>query len=368
MIAELVSVEWGSKHANEGSEVKSLGFLSFGHWSKGAGSRIRTASDAILATIDLAVAAEEVGMDGAWIRVHHFEQNLSSPFPLLAAMAARTSRIELGTGVINMRYENPLYMAELAATADLISGGRLQLGVSRGSPEVVADGPGAFGYPLLAGKAPVADAAERIALFRRAIAGEGVAEPSTTPYGHMPHLVDGLLPISPLSPGLAERIWYGAGTIESAKRVGELGMNLMSSTLILEATGESLGVIQARQIEAYREALRTAGHTHEPRVSVSRSILPITTAEDNAYFGSIELQESMGQGGDQVGIIDNTRATFGRTYVGAPDKIAAELAQDEGIAAADTLLITVPNQIGVEHNSHSFEVIVRDVAPALGWR
>jgi alkanesulfonate monooxygenase SsuD/methylene tetrahydromethanopterin reductase-like flavin-dependent oxidoreductase (luciferase family) len=348
--------------------VKNLGFLSFGHWSKGAGSRVRTASDSILATIDLAVAAEEVGMDGAWIRVHHFEQNLSSPFPLLAAMAARTSRIELGTGVINMRYENPLYMAELAGTADLISAGRLQLGVSRGSPEVVADGPGTFGYPLPAGKIPVEDAAERIALFRRAIAGEGVAEPSPTPYGQMPVLVDGLLPVSPVSPGLAERIWYGAGSVESARRVGELGMNLMSSTLVLEATGEPLGTIQARQIEAYRDAFKAAGHKHEPRVSVSRSILPITTAEDNAYFGAIELQESTGEGGDQIGIIDNTRATFGRTYVGAPDKIAAELANDEGIAAADTLLITVPSQIGVEHNAHSFEVIVKDVAPTLGWR
>lgn len=348
--------------------MKNLGFLSFGHWSKGAGSRVRTASESILATIDLAVAAEEVGMDGAWIRVHHFEQNLSSPFPLLAAMAARTSRIELGTGVINMRYENPLYMAELAGTADLISGGRLQLGVSRGSPEVVADGPGTFGYPLPEGKLPVVDAAERIALFRRAVSGEGVAAPSPTPYGHMPHLVDGLLPIVPVSPGLSERIWYGAGNTESAKRVGELGMNLMSSTLILEATGESLGVIQARQIAVYRDAFKAAGHKHEPRVSVSRSILPITTAEDNAYFGAIELQESMGGGGDQIGIIDNSRATFGRTYVGAPDKIAAELAQDEGVAAADTLLITVPNQIGVEHNRHTFEVLVKDVAPAVGWR
>jgi len=348
--------------------VKNLGFLSFGHWSRGAGSRIRSASDSVLATIDLAVAAEEVGMDGAWIRVHHFEQNLSSPFPLLSAMAARTSRIELGTGVINMRYENPLYMAELAGTADLVSAGRLQLGVSRGSPEVVADGPGAFGYPLPEGKLPVEDAAERIAVFRRAIAGKGVAEPSPAPYGNMPHLVDGLLSIVPVSPGLSERIWYGAGSIESAKRVGELGMNLMSSTLVLEATGEPFGTIQARQIEAYREAFKAAGHGREPRVSVSRSILPITTAEDNAYFGAIELEESMGGGGDQIGIIDNTRATFGRTYVGAPDKIAAELAKDEGIAAADTLLITVPSQIGVEHNAHSFEVIVKDVAPAVGWR
>ena len=280
MIAAPASVDQGHLHVNEGPAVKNLGFLSFGHWSRGAGSRIRSASDSVLATIDLAVAAEEVGMDGAWIRVHHFEQNLSSPFPLLSAMAARTSRIELGTGVINMRYENPLYMAELAGTADLVSAGRLQLGVSRGSPEVVADGPGAFGYPLPDGKLPVEDAAERIAKFRRAIAGMGVAEPSPAPYGNMPHLVDGLLAIVPVSPGLSERIWYGAGNIESAKRVGELGMNLMSSTLVLEATGEPFGTISlvpATNIRGENATClpRSALAVVEPH---SRSTLPCTTA------------------------------------------------------------------------------------------
>src|SRR5690606_23697639 len=157
-----------------------------GHWSRGAGSQHPTAAESVRGHIDLAVAAEEAGFDGAWIRVHHYEQNLSSPFPLLAAMGARTERLELRTGVINMRYEHPLYMAALAATAALVSGGRLQLGVSRGSPETVEDGPGSFGYPLPEGKLPVEDAAERIALFRRAIAGEGIAEPSSQPYGHLP--------------------------------------------------------------------------------------------------------------------------------------------------------------------------------------
>ena len=107
---------------------------------------VRSASDALLQSIELAVAAEEVGADGAYYRVHHFAQQLASPFPLLAAAAARTSRIELGTAVIDMRYENPLYMAEDAGAADLISGGRLQLGISRGSPEQVIDGFRYFGH------------------------------------------------------------------------------------------------------------------------------------------------------------------------------------------------------------------------------
>src|ERR1700748_3546894 len=126
--------------------MKKIGFLSFGHWSPGAGSRPRSASDVLLLSIDLAVAAEELGADGAYVRVHHFARQLASPFPLLAAIGAQTSRIEIGTAVIDMRYENPLYMAEDAGAADLIAGGRLQLGLSRGSPEQVIDGWRHFGY------------------------------------------------------------------------------------------------------------------------------------------------------------------------------------------------------------------------------
>ncbi len=126
--------------------MKKIGFLSFGHWSDTRGSATRSASDVLLQSIDLAVAAEELGADGAYFRVHHFARQLASPFPLLAAVGARTSRIEIGTGVIDMRYENPFYMVEDAGSADLISRGRLQLGLSRGSPEQVIEGWRHFGY------------------------------------------------------------------------------------------------------------------------------------------------------------------------------------------------------------------------------
>lgn len=114
--------------------TKKIGFLSFGHWSASPGSQAQTASDVLHQSIDLAVAAEELGADGAYFRVHHFARQLGSPFPLLAAVGARTNSIEIGTGVIDMRYENPMYMAEDAGAADLISDGRLQLGISRGIP------------------------------------------------------------------------------------------------------------------------------------------------------------------------------------------------------------------------------------------
>ena len=128
------------------SEMKKIGFLSFGHWSEHPSYQARTASDTLLQSIDLAVAAEEIGLDGAYFRVHHFARQLASPFPLLSAIGAKTSKIEIGTGVIDMRYENPLYMVEDAGAADLISGGRLQLGISRGSPEQVIEGWRYFGF------------------------------------------------------------------------------------------------------------------------------------------------------------------------------------------------------------------------------
>ncbi|WNM24713.1 LLM class flavin-dependent oxidoreductase [Demequina capsici] len=331
--------------------MRNVGFLSFGWWSAAPGSKVRTAKDVMDDTIRLAEAAEDAGMDGAWMRVHHFEQNTSSPFPLLAAMGARTSRIELGTGVINMRYENPLYMAEAAATADLVSGGRLQLGVSRGSPESPADGPGTFGYPLADGMTPAEDSARRIAQFREAISGAGVAVPGA--HAHVP--AGRLLPIQPQSPGLSERIWYGAGGNDSARRVGELGMHLMSSTLVAEATGEPLGVVQQRQIEIFRQAWRDAGHAGEPRVSVSRSIMPIIDDATRMYFGPQLERDLMGANRDQIGELDSAVSTFGKTYVGDLDKIERELRDDPAVMSADTLLVTVPNQLGADFNRVTFD-------------
>ena len=156
--------------------MKKIGFLSFGHWSSSPGSHTRSASDALLQSIDLAVAAEELGADGAYFRVHHFARQLGSPFPLLAAVGARTSRIEIGTAVIDMRYENPLYMAEDAGAADLISGGRLQLGISRGSPEQVIEGWRYFGYQPQEGQT---DAAEPDVLIQQLKEDEAIAAADT---------------------------------------------------------------------------------------------------------------------------------------------------------------------------------------------
>ena len=347
--------------------MKKIGFLSFGHWTPHPTSQAQSASDVLLQSIDLAVAAEEVGADGAYFRVHHFARQLASPFPLLAAAGAKTSRIELGTGVIDMRYENPLYMAEDAGAADLISEGRLQLGISRGSPEQVVDGWRYFGY----GSEPDASAAgdgdpsgaqmgrQKAEVLLEVLKGEGFAQPSPRPMFPNP---PGLLRIEPHSEGLRDRIWWGAGSDSTARWAAELGMNLMSSTLKEDESGEPFHVQQRKQIEVLREAWKDAGHEREPRVSISRSIFALVNDLDRAYFG----QDAESR--DQVGQIDNFRAIFGRSYAAEPDQLIEQLRQDEAIAAADTLLLTVPNQLGVDYNAHVLESILTHVAPGLGWR
>ncbi len=337
--------------------VKRIGFLSFGHWQDVPGSLVHTAKDALLQSIELAVAAEEVGVSGAYVRVHHFARQLASPFPLLAAMAARTSTIELGTAVIDMRYENPLYMAEEAAAADLISGGRLQLGISRGSPEPALDGAAAFGHVPAEGQTDADMARAHTEVFRMAIAGTPVVR------GNPQTGAAGRLAIQPQSAGLSDRIWWGAGTRATAVWTAEQGMNLMSSTLLTEDTGVPFDELQAEQIGMFRDAWKAAGHDREPRVSVSRSILPLIDDETRRYFGLRAQADAK----DQVGHLDaETIARFGRSYIGEPDKIAAELAQDAAVRDADTVLVTVPNQLGVDFNARILAAIVKDIAPALG--
>jgi alkanesulfonate monooxygenase SsuD/methylene tetrahydromethanopterin reductase-like flavin-dependent oxidoreductase (luciferase family) len=339
--------------------MKHIGFLSFGHWTPSPQSQTRTASDALLQSIELAVAAEELGADGAYFRVHHFARQLGSPFPLLAACGARTKRIEIGTAVIDMRYENPLYMAEDAGAADLIAGGRLQLGISRGSPEQVIDGWRHFGYAPGDGLTDADMARRHAEVFLEVIRGEGFARPNPRPMFPNP---PGLLRLEPFSAGLRERIWWGAGTNATAQWAAKLAMNLQSSTLKIDESGKPFHVQQAEQIRLYKAAWQEAGHTRTPRVSVSRSLFALVNGQDRMYFGRDRSE-------DQIGFLGGSeRAIFGRSYAAEPDVLIDELKQDEAIAEADTLLLTVPNQLGVDYNAHVIEMILKHVAPGLGWR
>ena len=339
--------------------MKSIGFLSFGHWNPSPHSGTRTASDALLQSIDLAVAAEEVGADGAYFRVHHFARQLGSPFPLLAAAGAKTKRIEIGTAVIDMRYENPLYMVEDAGAADLIAGGRLQLGISRGSPEQVIDGFRHFGYVPAEGQTDADMARGHAEVFLELLSGKGFAQPN-------PRLMlcqdRGVWRRGGTWQGAREGIGWGGASRPTVQWAAKMGMNLQSSTLVFDESGKPFHIQQAEQIRAYKAAWKEAGHSRTPRISVSRSIFPLVNDMDRVYFGGDSSE-------DHFGYIEPTkRAAFGRSYADEPDRLIEQLRGDEGIQEADTLLLTVPNQLGVAYNAHVIESVVKLVAPALGWR
>jgi alkanesulfonate monooxygenase SsuD/methylene tetrahydromethanopterin reductase-like flavin-dependent oxidoreductase (luciferase family) len=258
-----------------------------------------------------------------------------------------------------MRYENPHYMVEDAGAADLIAGGRLQLGISRGSPEQVIDGFHYFGYAPEPGQTDADMARHRTEEFLELLRGKGFAQPNPRPMFPNP---PGLLRLEPHSEGLRDRIWWGAATNATAAWAAKLGMNLQSSTLKFDETGEPFHIQQAAQIRAFRAAWKEAGHTRTPRVSVSRSIFALTDERDHLYFGRNDE-------GDKIGFIEqDKRAIFGRTYAAEPDVLIGQLKEDEAIAEADTLLLTVPNQLGVDYNAHVMEAILTTIAPALGWR
>lgn len=334
--------------------AKKIGFLTFGHYRNTVGARVGTAADALHQTVDLAVAAEELGIDGAWLRVHHFGQSLASPIPTLATIGAKTSTIDLGTGVIDMRYENPAHLAEQAGITDLLTGGRLQLGVSRGTPLPAIDALQVFGSNLPADTDHTADARDRVERLRRAIAGEPIARTSAS-------AVAPDVRIEPVSAGLPERIWWGSGSPTSSVWAGEQGMNLLSSMILLADDGRPFHVQQADQFRGYRDARARSGATTPGRIAVLRSVFPITSDDDARYFGRHDERA------DGSGALDGNVVRTGPTLAGPPEELVRRLGDDDAVQEADYVLFAVPNQLGVRYNSHLLENLV-SIANDAGWK
>lgn len=342
--------------------MKYFGFLSFGHYSSG-GQQGPSASDMMRIHLDLAQAADEIGVNVASFRVHHFVPQAAAPMPLLGAIAGATKRIEVGTGVIDMRYENPLYLAEEAAALDQLSGGRVVLGLSRGAPEVATRGWEAFGYRSQ--KPDGSDLARaHFEKFLAAIDGEPMAEAAPLEQQYPCMFQPGTpLPVFPHSQGLRRRIYWGSGTHRTAEQAARDGVNLMSSTLVSETNHDTLGAIQAEQIQRYRATWQEAGHGWEPRVSISRSIFPLVSPADHELFGRQATSV------DQVGYLPEAgKATFGRSYAAEPDVLIKQLQQDPAIKEADTLLLTLPTGMGADVNIGILQNFAEHVAPALGWQ
>ncbi|PRQ12435.1 alkane 1-monooxygenase [Corynebacterium sp. 13CS0277] len=343
--------------------MKAFGFLSFGHYGHGTGIGDPDAKTSLQDALDITIGADELGVNGAYWRVHHFARQAASPIAMLAAAGARTKNIEVGTGVIDMRYENPLMLAEDIATLDLLLDQRIAIGVSRGSPEPAKRGWEAFGYTGSTDPRGADIAYSHFDQFLSAIKGEGQADLDASGYilGTPPS--GPRLRIEPHSPGVEKRIWWGAGSRQTAIWAAQQGVNLMSSTLLTETEdGKNFSQLQNEQIELYRRTWKEAGHDFTPRVSVSRSIFPIVDAADAKLFGRA------GEAHDSIGIIDGLHSTFGKTYAAEPDVLIEQLLDDEAVMNADTLMLTIPSNYGVDLNLKILENFATHVAPALGWR
>jgi len=336
-----------------------LGFLSFIPNPYGPEHAARALEDGI----GLFEWAEQLGYDIGWIRVRHFEQFPSSPLTFLSAVGQRTSRIRLGTGVIPLRYEDPIRLAEDAATVDLLSDGRLELGLSSGIPQFASILDPVFGESE---RSFGAESQHRLERLRSALAGVPLAHSGK---GFMSIPADTELTVTPAAPGLADRLWYGPGSLASAVRTGEQGLDIHVSTLNAEETGDSFSVGQAKQLRAYRAAFATtdAAATRSPRVAAGRIILPAVAPGDLEPYA--EFMRGYEDRMDAVGRPKDGAAPmrFDIVHAGEPARIIDELMADEALEEITELTLTLPAPGGIEAHRRTLELVAEHIAPALGW-
>ncbi|NAZ76097.1 LLM class flavin-dependent oxidoreductase [Kineococcus sp. T13] len=337
-----------------------LGFLTFVPDHGGPGGPAAALRDGLR----LVQHAEGLGYDSAWVRVRHHEPFLSSPMTFFAAASQVTDRIHLGTGVIPMRYEDPVRLAEDAATVDLLSGGRLELGLSNGIPPLAAS------LDVIHGASPrgfAGEAQHRLEVLRAAIAGQPLAR-AAAQYMDVP--AGGELVVTPHAAGLSDRLWYGAGSERTAVRAGEQGFDLQVSTLNTEETGEAFDVVQARQIRSYRKAFAGAGHEgrRRARASIGRIVLPFLDARDEqVHHDFVE--------GYRAGMTDDGRPTgdspfpvrYSPILSGDPDSIVERLLADAALPETDGLVIVLPAEGDVTAHERVLTIVAERVAPHLGW-
>jgi alkanesulfonate monooxygenase SsuD/methylene tetrahydromethanopterin reductase-like flavin-dependent oxidoreductase (luciferase family) len=319
------------------------------------------AADGLRDGIELFRAGEQLGYDAGWAYQRHFDNYMAAPLVFLPVVAQHTTRITLGTAIVGMRYEAPILMAEAAGTADLLTNGRLQLGL----------GTGMGGFDVVFAQEPNDgrdQSQAKLELFMRGIRGEPVGVVNE-PAGMLTAGVQ--LTVRPTSPTLPERVWYGAGSVASAERIGRQGLRLMTST-ILTGRFDDYGVEQARLIEAYRDAY--TGST-PPRVAVSRSILPTTSAESGRRYAAYDHERRMqGPGASRPeGALNPTAElaaaafTVSQSIRGEPEAVAEALLSDPAVALADEVIAFLPPAFDLEHNRRLIEEIAEMAAGRLGW-
>jgi alkanesulfonate monooxygenase SsuD/methylene tetrahydromethanopterin reductase-like flavin-dependent oxidoreductase (luciferase family) len=329
------------------SPLRKLGFLTIGLFDgadPGPGHE---------STLEIIQLGEQLGFDSAWVRHRHLQYGISSPVAVLAAASQRTSRIALGTAVIPTGWENPLRLAEDLATVDILSGGRLNPGISVGPP-MNWDKVSSALYPDTAEAEDFSYA--RVSRLLSFIRGEKVTDFSGA-QGVVEVFSDR---VEPHSPGLSSRMWYGGASLRSAQWAGENGMNFLTSSVIRAEESTDFAELQRTQIQLFR-SLHPAG-----RVSQGLVVIPTdsASAEQKAkYLAYAEKRtprtlEPQGPG----------RMMFARDIVGTSDEIADALRAHAGFQEVDEVAFALPFSFEHEDYVQILTDMATHLGPALGWR
>jgi alkanesulfonate monooxygenase SsuD/methylene tetrahydromethanopterin reductase-like flavin-dependent oxidoreductase (luciferase family) len=333
----------------EGQPLRKLGFLSIGLFD---GDDPGPGHESLLGILEL---AEKLGFDHAWLRHRHLQYGVSSPVAIMAAASQRTSRIELGTAVTPLGWENPLRLAEDLATVDILSGGRINPGISVGPPMRWDEVKDAL-YPDTAEYQDLSY--ERARRFLSLVAGEPVGD------------VGGAIGfevysdrVEPHSPGLRSRVWYGGGSLRSAQWAGENGVNFLSSNVIKAEESEVFDDIQQTQLRLFRSL-----HPQGARARASQGLVVIPTDSATAdqrsrYQAYVERRtpRTFEPQGPQ-------RLLFARDVIGSSEQIAEELYANKGFREIDEVAFALPFTFEHEDYVQMLTDMATRLGPALGWR
>ncbi len=330
-----------------GTRLQHLGFLTIGSFDP---ADPRAGHEATLRMVEL---GERLGFDSAWLRHRHLQYGISSPVAVLAAATQRTSRIALGTAVTPLGWENPLRLAEDLATVDVLSGGRLNPGVSVGPPMHWDDVKGAL-YP------DTADAEDlthtRVERLLRLVAGE----PASSFAGREGVVEEWSDRVQPHSPGLRGRLWYGAASTRSARWAGGAGMNLLTSSVVrAEGDAPDFAAIQAGQIRAYREAGGTG------RVSQGLVVVPTDSAtpEQRERYAAYVAART-----PRVGVPQGPgRLLFAPDLVGSSEQIAEALYAHAGFREVTDVAFALPFSFAEADDEQILTDVATRLGPLLGW-
>ncbi|SEE62028.1 Flavin-dependent oxidoreductase, luciferase family (includes alkanesulfonate monooxygenase SsuD and methylene tetrahydromethanopterin reductase) [Arthrobacter alpinus] len=330
--------------------LKSISFLTPGNYLDSAPGQ------GLGETLELFELAEELGYNGAWVRQRHLEHGISSATVFLAAASQRTKHIELGTGVIPIGYESPFRLAEDLSTADVLSGGRLQVGLSAGTPTHIE----LLGEMAFDGDWRTVDFSHRrIERLFENLEGKylGPADTVIQSPGNVqrPRL-------QPYSPGLRDRLWYGAGSQRSTEWAAENGANLVVGNIVAAECSDDFGEAQAGNVNSY---LRDFNGEVEPRVIVGRVVLPTDSAD--AATRDRYREYAAGRHARTLAPQGPRRALFAPDIVGGLEEIVSALLADPVVANASEVQLNLPYEFSIG----DYQQIVSDfstlVAPALGW-